>query len=475
MNKFVFLCAFGVGAEVIRRENLDESEAILGPRWTGIVASVAKGVCGNREKVPVNIRDAAESTYTGMTDPTGMIRYNQARQGWTEVDGVVAETLRAKDLSRLIERYEDKAESLISHIRAVEGKTDKKGMSRGNMGKIGLGIKELFGGRTDASTAHLQSKHVQQVISRMRGFEKCRGMTRDLEHLDETTTVQWRGQIRGVQELAAQYKKLLTEGDDCCSDDCDITTMELNHETDTRTCEPCKASCQKGEDGLPSMLYKTGYYEDGNIDGPLKENYMDGADVRPTIAFTGVGRACETMTSELQEDKSPDLSFCYNDAKQCPDGVCRGIKSLARYAARALQTTIAYDTCPPSQSRDDNPETKRKDPAYQICGPFLPNYKGCSLNLEHILMRGNADEVWDADYMMEKAFGGPACLKDNGVEWFPRWLAFFTETKKQADRLKKAKEVVGNFAPYAYAYAPYGGLLNPPNDNSDTWHNSDGS
>lgn len=219
---------------------------------------------------------------------------------------------------------------------------------------------------------HLESAGVDETLQRMRGFEKCRDYLGLLDRKMAQTcrfrvgkkSHKWfssdaikaaRPNPQGVKIVeakcvpdysiddAAQLRQVMTEGDDCCQEDC---------QKGDAGCRPCTPACVRDEKGRISC------------------------DVERPFCF-----------EECKDEKGQNR-------------VCTGMKSLARWAAKELKITLSFDTCPDvDQSVGGKRVTgikRRNDIERQYCGLFDPT-STCHVKLEQLLMRGDANSRWSPE------------------------------------------------------------------------------
>lgn len=364
------------------------------------------GVCGDRETLTIPIRsdDGVETLH--VPGVSSLDRFEGQADAHGKIVAMDPPRESGARLEVLLKRYQRKVDKLVSAIEHVAEKTAKKG--EGNRFQ-----------RPWSVGSHLESTGVQETVERMRGFEKCRGFLRDIEddHVEDSDA---------ARAIAAELRALLTEGDDCCDESCDITkvtaTMVKGVWTQT-PCVPCRPGCAKNEAGEPELAYTaTDYKADGSLDN----------------IFKGLPKQCKTISDGAHEADPALLAkgahkFCYQQCK-CPKGhahagqpvcQCRGLKSLARRAARELEITLSYDVCPASTDM-------KRDGSARICGPFAPRAGNCQIKMEHVLVRGNAREAWEGEYAQAMAFGKMCASKGSLYE---RW----SDTLEQGGSSDEAK------------------------------------
>lgn len=223
---------------------------------------------------------------------------------------------------------------------------------------------------------HLHSKNFQNILGRIRGFEKCRGFTTLMAaqnlysgdakkvHLDKHgwSPALWRTKVA----------EILSEGDNCCDDDCDPFT--------DKSCVPCGPVCRMGANG---EVLKNRY---GDLDCRAEETYCFDR--------------CSDDACEVQGD-------CDCDEVTCRP--CTGLKSVGRWVAKEMKITMSFDVC--GEVNEDGVETKkgskneeRTRVERQMCSIFKPTGE-CYVNVAHLIMRGDGQNRVPAAYGGEQLYG----------------------------------------------------------------------
>lgn len=274
-------------------------------------------------------------------------------------------------LKALAARYEDKYASFVQAVDAVAAKTGKKGNGQ----------------------AHIASSKVEKLLERMRGFEKCRGFQTRVNKARNTPVTKnspTTGILPAHEKYAERLEYALSENDGCCDEACDFADARAGD------CTPCSPVCE------------------------LKEK-NGGCFVPKEWCFEKCKDGCDPMDGPCD----------------CRDGkcrVCKGLKSLARYAAKELKVTLSFDVCPELEGRFEG-TPPRDVVARQYCGMFDPR-KQCSVRLDNLLLRGDAEIKWSEEAAFEQSFPGCAA----GLSDVPG------STGKGAEVLAWAKDrVVGQY------------------------------